>query len=154
MSVFALNQCSRQGCRADNPCWSCTFKKDAEVFRFRGGPSRFERLMIDAAELLVDAAFGIENRIAAIEASLATLTKEGAFTMSALDDLTAQVSATTNAEASVVVLLQGLRKQLDDAGTDGPKLEALAAQLKASQDAIAAAVVQNTSAAAPPAPTP
>ncbi len=57
-----------------------------------------------------------------------------------LQALTDQVTATTGAEASAVVLIGGLRQQIIDAGTDPAKLKALTDSLAASQAALAAAV--------------
>lgn len=75
--------------------------------------------------------------------------------MSALDDLTAQVQATTTVEASAVTLIQGIAAQLQAAGTDPAKLSALTSQLNASAAALAAAVTANTAPPpAPPAPAP
>lgn len=64
-----------------------------------------------------------------------------------LDALTTQVSANTDAEQSAIVLLKGLKEKLDAAGTDPVKLAALSTALKTSQDALAAAIVENTPAA-------
>ncbi len=68
-----------------------------------------------------------------------------------LDDLTAQVTANTDVVNSALTLIKGLAAALEAAGTDPAKLDALKASLKASDDALAAAVAANTP-AAPPAP--
>jgi hypothetical protein len=73
---------------------------------------------------------------------------QGEMTMSALDDLTAQVTATTTVEASILTLVAGLAAQLKAAGTDPAKLTALTAQLQASAQTLANAVAANTPAAA------
>lgn len=78
---------------------------------------------------------------------------ERATIMSGLDDLAAQVAATATAEASAVQLIQGLATEIAAVAADPVKVAALAAQLKASADALGAAVVANTP-AAPPAPAP
>ena len=67
--------------------------------------------------------------------------------MADLTALTAQVKANTDAEASAVLLIQGLVAQIAAAGTDPVALKALQDNLKASADALAAAVVANTPAA-------
>jgi chromosome segregation ATPase len=67
-----------------------------------------------------------------------------------LDDLTAQVAASESVENSALVLIQGIAAQLAEAGTDPAKLSALTTSLKASADALSAAVTQNT----PSAPAP
>lgn len=83
------------------------------------------------------------------------LAKESALTMAALDDLTAQVKANTDVEASAITLIQGLADALKAAGTDPTKLAALQQQLLTSQTALAAAITANTPAGPPaPAPTP
>lgn len=58
--------------------------------------------------------------------------------------LTAQVAANTSAEASAVILIQEIAAQLAAASGNQPAVDALATQLKASADALAAAVVANT----------
>lgn len=77
----------------------------------------------------------------------------------ALDALTAQVAANTNAEASAVALIQGLTQELKDAlashPDDSQALTDLANRLQASASALGAAVVANTpSAPQSGAPTP
>jgi hypothetical protein len=64
----------------------------------------------------------------------------------AIAQLTTQVQANTDAEASAVQLIQGLAVQIAAAAGDAPAVLALAAQLKTSADALGAAVVANTSA--------
>ena len=74
--------------------------------------------------------------------------------MADLTNLTAEVAANTSVTGSAIALIQGFGAQLAAAGTDQTKLDALQASLKASTDALAAAVAANTPAApaAPPAP--
>lgn len=63
------------------------------------------------------------------------------YTMSqAVDDLTAEVASIKGVVASAVALIQGLRQQIIDAGTDPAKLADLTAALKASEADLAAAV--------------
>jgi glycerol-3-phosphate O-acyltransferase len=61
-----------------------------------------------------------------------------------LDDLTVQVKANIDAEASAVTLIQGIAAQLLAAAQDPAKIVALSSTLKTSADALAAAVVANT----------
>lgn len=68
--------------------------------------------------------------------------------MSALDDLTAQVSASVTVETSAITLINGIAAAIVAAGTDPVKLNALGAQLQTSSNALAAAVAANTPAAA------
>lgn len=67
--------------------------------------------------------------------------------MSTLDELEKQVAATATVEASAVALIQGIATQLAAAAGDPVKVAALAASLKSSTDALAAAVQANTPAA-------
>lgn len=64
-----------------------------------------------------------------------------------LDDLAAAVARNSEVDASAIQLLQGLKAQLDAAGTDPVKLKELSDSLGGSTDALAAAVVANTPAA-------
>jgi len=66
-----------------------------------------------------------------------------------LDQLQAQVQQTTTVEQSAITLIQGLAAQLAAAATDPAKVQALADQLKASSDALAAAITANTPGTAP-----
>lgn len=68
--------------------------------------------------------------------------------MDPLAGLTAQVQATTGAEQSAIVLIQGLAAALTAAGTNPAKLQAIVDSLNASSTALAAAVVANS----PPVP--
>jgi len=72
--------------------------------------------------------------------------------MADLSALEAEVTNNTTVEQSAITLLQGLKSQLDAAGTDAVKLKALSDQLGANDTALAAAVAANTP-AAPPATT-
>lgn len=65
-------------------------------------------------------------------------------------DLTAlqdAVTRNTSVVQSALTLIQGLKAQLDAAGTDPVKLKELSDQLGKSDDDLAAAVVANTPAA-------
>ncbi len=86
-------------------------------------------------------------RLDRIEALLLIELIEGKFIMSALDDLTAQVAASTTVESSAVLLIKGIAAQIAAAGTNPTSLQALQASLKSSADALAAAVAANTPAA-------
>ena len=59
-----------------------------------------------------------------------------------LDDLTAQVAETKTVMKSAVVLIQGLRQAIIDAGTDPAALKALTDGLKEDEDALSAAVAE------------
>jgi hypothetical protein len=81
--------------------------------------------------------------------------------MADLTALTAQVAATVGVEQSAITLIQGIAAQLAAAQTDPVAVANLAAQLKASSDALAAAITANStgttpsaqSASSPAAPT-
>lgn len=66
--------------------------------------------------------------------------------MSAIDDLRAQVEATTTLEASAVLLINGIAEQLQAAlaNDDTAALNDLTAQLAAAAGPLAAAVAANT----------
>ncbi|HEY5985736.1 MAG TPA: hypothetical protein VIV12_05030 [Streptosporangiaceae bacterium] len=66
-----------------------------------------------------------------------------------LDALAAQVQKNTDAEASAVTLLNTLSDLIRSSAADPAKVTALADSLKASSDALAAAIVANTPAAPP-----
>lgn len=61
--------------------------------------------------------------------------------------LTAQVTANSDVEASAVILINGLAAKLIAAKNDPVAIQALADQLKASAEPLAAAVAANTEAA-------
>jgi len=78
---------------------------------------------------------------------------QGVVTMSALDDLAAEVQANSDAEDSAIALIKGLADQIAANAGDQTKIAALAATLKSKAEALGAAVVANTPAPAPsPAP--
>lgn len=61
-----------------------------------------------------------------------------------LEVLTAEVAETKTVMGSAVVLLQGLKQKLDEAGTDATKLKALSAELDVNTNDLAAAITANT----------
>jgi hypothetical protein len=64
-----------------------------------------------------------------------------------LDDLADKVAATKTVAQSAVVLIQGLKAQLDAAGTDPAKLKALSDSLADTDQQLADAITANTPAA-------
>jgi hypothetical protein len=58
--------------------------------------------------------------------------------------LETEVSETKTVMQSAIVLLQGLKQRLDEAGTDKAKLDALANDLDVHTNDLAAAVTANT----------
>ncbi len=67
--------------------------------------------------------------------------------MNPLDALAQQVTANTSAETSAITVLNDLAAKLAAAKNDPVKIQALSDQLKASADALGAAIVANTPAA-------
>jgi hypothetical protein len=88
------------------------------------------------------------RRLDQILARLDALGRQESTIMQELDDLTAQVKATDDAQQSALVLINGIADRLAAAGTDPVKLAALTADLKTNSDALAAAVTANTPPAA------
>ena len=72
--------------------------------------------------------------------------------MADLTVLIAQVQATTDAETAAVQCIQGLAKELEAAKGNQAAIDDVVAKMKASADALGAAIVANTVPA--PAPTP
>lgn len=90
---------------------------------------------------------GDEHQIRRIEESLAALIHQGVTIMADLTALQASVEKTTTVEQSAIVLLQGLKAQLDAAGTDPVALKALSDSLDTNDQALADAITANTPAA-------
>jgi hypothetical protein len=88
------------------------------------------------------------EQLARIESKLDALTKQQETAMSALDDAIAalgtQVQANTDAEASAVQLIQQLADLITANATDPATVQELATKLKASADALGAAIIANT----------
>lgn len=83
------------------------------------------------------------------DAMLATLITQGEIMSQQMDSLAAQVEQTLTVEQSAIVLIQGIAEQLADAAGDKQRSLELAAKLKTSADALAAAVTANTPASPP-----
>ena len=79
----------------------------------------------------------ILNALTKLEIKLAT----------ALEDLTEQVAETKTVIDSAIVLIQGIKAALDEAGNNPAALKALRDSLDTSEQALAAAIVANTPAA-------
>jgi len=67
--------------------------------------------------------------------------------MTAVDDLTTQVTANSSVIDSALVLINGIAARIEAAGVDPAKLQALVTELKTKDDALAVAVADNTPAA-------
>jgi len=84
----------------------------------------------------------IEGLIRNLECKMTTLTE-------ALAVLTAQVDENTSVNESAIILIQGLADQIASVATDPTQVVELAGRLKASAEALAAAVSANTPVAPP-----
>jgi chromosome segregation ATPase len=91
----------------------------------------------------------IEAKIDSLTAAVAAITQKGDAMSVQLDNLKAAVQRNSDLEASAVQLIQGLATQLEAIKDDPVAIQALADELKAKDDDLAAAITQNT----PPAPT-
>ncbi len=89
-----------------------------------------------ASPLSVEIYFMLANVIERLK----TMSKE-------LDDLAAQVKANSDLLDSATTLINGIADRITAAGVDPAKLSALTNELKAKDDALAAAVTANTPAA-------
>jgi hypothetical protein len=69
----------------------------------------------------------------------------------AVAELTAEVDRNTTVDSSAVALIAGLADQIIAAANDPARVRALGAALKASTDALGAAVAANTPSEPPPA---
>ena len=112
--------------------------------------------MSDFEAQVLHALAGIHKRLGQIENRIVL---QGIVTMSALDDLTAEVQANSDVEDAAIALIKGLADQIAANATDSTKIAALAATLKTKAEALGAAVVANTPAVpqapvVPPAPVP
>jgi chromosome segregation ATPase len=89
-------------------------------------------------KLLFDTLARIERKLDQILLQEKTMSAE-------LDALTQQVQRTGDTEDSAVLLIQGLATQIASLKQDPAALQALADQLKAKADALAAAIMSNPS---------
>jgi hypothetical protein len=80
-------------------------------------------------------------------AKLDNIIKEISKMSAQLDALSVQVAATTDAEASAVLLLKGLSDQIASLKADPVALQKLSDDLKSGSDNLAAAILANTPAA-------
>ena len=85
----------------------------------------------------------LDRLVIAVETHNQTINKMA----TSLDALIVQIERTTAVEASAVALIQDLAERLSEIATDPLAVQLLADQLKASADALAAAIAANTPAA-------
>jgi hypothetical protein len=95
----------------------------------------------------LDSGISADRKLDQILARLGILEQQEHTIMKELDTLTTEVKASTDVEQSALVLINGIAARLEAAGTDPVALQALTDSLKASREALAAAVVANTPAA-------
>jgi len=90
----------------------------------------------------------LKKMLAKIDAKLTTLSKQMEAEMTAMEDAVAalgtQVDANTNAEASAVALIKNLADLITANAGNPQAVNELANKLKASAEALGAAVVANT----------
>lgn len=86
------------------------------------------------------------ERLYRIEAMLGTVLNKQGKIMATMEDLKTSVQKNTDAEGSVIALLQGISQQLKDAqaANDPAAIQAVIDQIDANTAAAAAAVVANT----------
>jgi hypothetical protein len=93
---------------------------------------------------------GLQAQIGELKALIGQILQKQVIQMALLDDLEAKVEQVRSVEDSAVLLLQQLSQALKDAGTDPARLQAIIQKLDNDQTTLAAAIVQNTPAAATP----
>lgn len=91
---------------------------------------------------------GIVTKLDTVITSQDELVQEGEKMSAEIDDLTAEVARDRTVNESAVTLLNGLSAQILSLQNDPAALRALASNLRSNSDALAAAVVTNTPAAA------
>jgi hypothetical protein len=115
-----------------------------------------------AQRLVIEFSPAVERALERIADALDGLNLSGVIMSQEMDDLVAQVGRNTTVIGSAADAFAGIKAKLDDvtaelanSGVDTAKLASLSAQLSASTDQLAAAVVANTPAeTAPASPAP
>jgi len=111
--------------------------------------SLFNLTAIDRIEARVNA---LAATIAELQAGQASLSRQGAKVMAALDDLEAKVAEVKNVEDSVMMLLDTIHQELADAVASGDmnRVQAVVASLESQRQALSDAVARNTDPTAGP----
>lgn len=91
----------------------------------------------------------LKEQIGELKELLLLSNKQTKKNMASLKKLEDAVAKATSINESAIALIQGISKQIKDAGTDEAKLNALTEKLDANEDALAAAVAANTPATEP-----
>lgn len=92
----------------------------------------------------------LEHRFDRLESLLRLVLQKEAQIMSIADDIVAEVTGETDAVTALSAVVDRLVAAVEAAGTDGPKLQAALASIKANKAAIVAATLKGT----PAEPTP
>lgn len=113
-------------------------------------------IVFPALESFLSSESGKTDRILTLLQQLQQqITNEETHIMASIKDLQDEVTAEDTVIDSAVTLIEGLAAQVAALQPDQAAIDALAADIKAKSDALAAAVAANTPAApAPPAPGP
>ena len=90
----------------------------------------------------------IDQILKCLEGKLRVITHQQEKMMSDLSEIQAEVTRNTEVDQSAITLLNGLAAQIEQIKTDPAAIQALANELRASSDDLAAAVVANTPAQA------
>ncbi len=105
-------------------------------------------IILDTGDVVIPKLDALGVKLETLLAAVQQLAQKGDLMATTLDqaikDHTAQVAQNTQVEASAVTLIQGIAAQLTAAAGDPAAVESLAAQLKGSADALAAAITANT----------
>lgn len=86
----------------------------------------------------------VEHSLEAIASKLNHIIQQGEHMSQQLDALRAEVERVKTVDQSVLLLIQGLADQIRDAKDDPIAIQALADDLRAQTDSLAAAVAANT----------
>ena len=95
-----------------------------------------------------------DDRIGEILSIVQKLTRMEAKELAALDDIKDAVEANEHVTESALILLDALVAKIEELKNDPAGLQALADQLKADNEELAAGIVAHTPAEAPPPPIP
>jgi hypothetical protein len=85
-----------------------------------------------------------DSKLDRILTLLTAITAQEKTTKMTLEELSAQVKANTDTEASAITLIDGIAAQLASAKNDPAKIQALADSLKTSAASLSADIVANT----------
>ena len=107
---------------------------------------------MQAQRHIIEFSPAVERALERIADALEGLNLSGVIMSQETETLIAEMERNTSVVGSALTFIAGIQAQLADAGTDPEKLAKLAADLKANDDKLAAAIVTNTPATPAPAP--